>query len=109
MTLVASDGFEYADVKARLLGQPLENQRNWNVKAYRDRGYSEAATSAYIKAFDRRWSQGGKASELLIYAHREGVEAAYATGGFCIPSQRAAEAEEDRRLFGHPDPRTITP
>ena len=89
MTLIASDGLEYADLTQRLLGNPLDNGRNGNIRAYRQYRYREDAVKAYIDAFDKRCPEGdpGPSSDFGD-AHSEGVEAAFATGGFGPPHRQ---------------------
>ena len=50
--LTGSDGYEYADITQRLLGQPLENEYNAQIKELREIGYSEKGIEIYIAAYN---------------------------------------------------------
>ena len=71
-TLIASDGYEYADLTQRILGEPLENFRNRQVRELR-LGYEEGEVRAYIEAYDR--ARGAHTSKYTagwaaLYKHR---------------------------------------
>ena len=52
MTLIASDGLEYENITQRLLGNPLENNRNGSIFEIRY-AYPENEVAAYIKGYDK--------------------------------------------------------
>jgi len=57
MSLIASNGLEYADLTQRLLGQPLKNGRNAQIIFFTDAGYPQAEIEAFAKGYDR--ARGG--------------------------------------------------
>lgn len=80
-----SDGLEYEDLTARLLGEPAKTLRNGNIRAYRryPHRYCEDAIRAYYEAFDE--VSGGQplgTSPLYHKAHVAGLRAAGLVGGF---------------------------
>lgn len=52
MALIASDGYEYEDLTQRLLGNPLDNDRNRDIVSLRRAGREEAEVRAYYEAYD---------------------------------------------------------
>ena len=54
MTIVATDGYEYADLTQRLLGQPLKNPRNTKLSVLTEAGYPSEEVQAFFKAYDKR-------------------------------------------------------
>lgn len=52
MTLIASDGYEYEDLTQRLLGNPIGNPRNNNVREVR-RSYEAKTARVWVEAYDR--------------------------------------------------------
>lgn len=79
MTLLATDGYEYADLTQRLLGRPLENTRNDNIRCYRKNStQGEAFARAYIKGFDEICPEGDPGpSRKFSEAHCSGLSAAF--------------------------------
>jgi len=59
MSLIAADGYEYEDLKARLLGEPLENVRNRAIRNIRALGRPEKFTRAWIEEYDARTDLDG--------------------------------------------------
>ena len=53
MTIVATDGYEYADLTQRLLGQPLKNPRNTKLSVLTEAGYPREEVQAFFKAYDK--------------------------------------------------------
>lgn len=53
MTLLCSDGYEYADLAQRILGRPLENERNRSVVSYRFHRAPEGLVRAFCEAYDK--------------------------------------------------------
>ena len=51
--MIASDGYEYEDLTQRLLGRPLDNQRNLQVRSIR-RFYPQNEAGAFVEAYDKR-------------------------------------------------------
>ena len=49
---IASDGLEYEDLAACILGRPLGCPRNEHILAHRRAGCSEEAIRVWIKAYD---------------------------------------------------------
>ena len=77
MTLIASDGYEYADLTQRLLGRPLENTRNKQVVSFRFRRTEEGFIKAWCEGYDypevgtpesKRWKNAADAAA-YVYAH----------------------------------------
>ena len=52
MTILASDGLEYADITQRLLGNPLDNWRNHSIRQVRSAGYGASEVRAYLTGYD---------------------------------------------------------
>ena len=50
--LTGSDGYQYKDLAARLLNQPLENEYNNQVRGLKKIGYSEKKIEIYIAAYN---------------------------------------------------------
>ena len=57
MSLIASDGLEYKDITARLLGNPLENRRNYELRRLQEAGYCAEEVRAWYIAYDK--ARGG--------------------------------------------------
>lgn len=73
MTLIASDGYEYKDLAARIVGKPLENVRNQQVVSYRYHKRPEGFIRAFCEAFDRAAAAAVSTHE----ARERGIRAAY--------------------------------
>ena len=56
MTLLATDGLEYADFTQRLLGRPLDNPRNKKLNALKT-DYPHGEVQAFFKAYDKARGQ----------------------------------------------------
>lgn len=83
MTILASDGLEYADILQRVAGNPLKNTRNGNIRCYR-KNVREGETFAryYAKGFDSVCPEGDPGpSPKFLEAHRAGLSAAYQRPG----------------------------
>lgn len=50
-TLIASDGLEYENITQRLLGNPLENERNQTLRGVR-RDYPANEAAAWVGGYD---------------------------------------------------------
>ena len=81
MTLIASDGYEYADLAQRILGRPLENARNQQVASLRFRRRPEGQVRAWCAGYDgcvedpyegKRWAAASIASALWASQHSPG-------------------------------------
>lgn len=68
MTILCSDGYEYEDLKARLLGRPLENIRNQQIVSYRFHRKPEGFIRAFCEAFDREKTDSRQSRERGIRA-----------------------------------------
>lgn len=69
MSLIASDGLTYKDLTQRLLGNPEETLRNWEIQNFRRKGHSESDVRAYISKFDASWAAitgGGVGKSYLV-------------------------------------------
>lgn len=53
MTIVATDGLEYADLTQRLLGRPIDNQRNLKISVLTEAGYPREEIQAFFQAYDK--------------------------------------------------------
>lgn len=62
MTLIASDGYEYEDLTQRLLGNPIGNRRNDNIREVR-RDFDAETAHTWIEAYDR--AQGAHPTKCL--------------------------------------------
>jgi hypothetical protein len=77
MSLIASDGYEYEDLKARLLGQPKDCPRNKIISFHHRQGKSEGFVQAWIKGYDadtspshqRRQHNAQVATNLWLHAN----------------------------------------
>ena len=76
MTLIASDGYEYADIAQRILGNPLENVRNQQIVSYRYHGKPEGFVRAFAEAHDHEKAARPDVSNRQAREH--GIIAAFA-------------------------------
>lgn len=76
--MIGSDGLEYADLAARVRGEPKDNMRNNNILAYRrNPRYTEEQVRLYIEGFNEICPDGcpGPSHEFAD-AHYTGLERA---------------------------------
>lgn len=78
MTLIASDGYEYADLTQRILGRPLKNTRNNQLVSFRFRRTEEGYVKAWLEGYDgaeedalggKRWANASLAAYAYASAH----------------------------------------
>ena len=90
MTILASDGLEYADITQRLLGNPLKNVRNNNILSF-----STDFARYYARGFDAVCPEGDPGpSPRFLEAHRAGLSAAYHRAGLSAAYQRPGAATQ---------------
>ncbi len=69
---IASDGLEYEDLAACILGRPLGCPRNEHILAHRRAGRSEEAIRVWIKAYDGEDPTPSSVLEAAAKARHEG-------------------------------------
>ena len=79
LSLIASDGLEYADILQRVAGNPLKNTRNRNIRYYQQTtSDGENFARCYAQGFDSVCPEGDPGpSPKFLEAHRAGLSAAY--------------------------------
>lgn len=97
--LVGSDCLQYANVAARLKGEPLDNPRNRAITGhFRQRGRTEREIDIFAQAFDAEaLRQGYKGLAARTYTFADAVSAALDAGYCAVSAHTAKAAKTDRR------------
>lgn len=93
--MIASDGLEYADLAARVRGEPADNTRNGNILSYRrNTRWTEEQVRQYIEGFDEVCPDGypGPSHEFSI-AHATGLERAGKRSGPLLDYSRSRPSD----------------
>lgn len=70
-----SDGLDYEDLNARLLGEPAKTMRNVNIQSYRaNPRWTAVQVQGYIDGFDSVCPDGDPGPSQLFAAHHAGLQ-----------------------------------
>jgi hypothetical protein len=95
--LLGSDGLEYDDLSARFQRKPARNDHNQGVLYFRQVGKDPLYTRVWSQAF--RFAQKNEIGKAISHANA-------CASKVIADREHERRLDEDRRLFGHPDPRT---